>query len=52
VFIWDVESGCHPADSSAQFMVTCGHRYCWPRGYSTGMVVEYFGFTAEVACWY
>jgi hypothetical protein len=51
-------SGCYPPTGSpcGNWQVTAGHRYCWPQGYATGMVVEQSGNnswdSAEVACWY
>ncbi|HVY01832.1 MAG TPA: hypothetical protein VHA12_03650 [Candidatus Nanoarchaeia archaeon] len=50
-----LESGCHPSeDNTAQFMNTCGHRFCTARGYKTGFVVEYMSDAAsalaDVSC--
>lgn len=50
-------NGCTPlSNSPCNWPVTAGHRFCWPQGYATGVVVEWSGTSAwssaEVACWY
>jgi hypothetical protein len=51
-------SSCWPPSGypCGNWNITAGHRYCWPRGYATGIIVEQTGNdywdSVEVACWY
>jgi len=59
-YIGDVgnTSGCWPPSGSpcGNWNITAGHRYCWPKGYATGMILEQSGNSywdaVEVGCWY